>query len=236
MSSSKQETRLDQRRFIWTILPILRRLISVVSTKVHPSLLPDIYAYTPIEGLEEARHAISANCELRFDTIHSSFVEKLSSSRTKDQAFFESINNTASAFNTSLDEEQIETTFIRGGKNITEIVNIGQRLEMFKKSIHKDAIKLENYWREWEEIQNDFIELGVNVFGPEAFGQEITDQKPGGYGRSMELLDLEHKEREAELEEEAEELKGNMLKKMRVSDKVRLPMVLPIDLSALTTS
>lgn len=138
------------------------------------------------------------------------------------------INDTTSTFNAPLNEEQIETTFIRGGKNVTEIVNIGQRLDMFKKSINKDALKLENYWREWEEIQNDFIGLGVDVFGAEAFGQEIGDGQLSGYGRKMDLLDLEQKQREAELLEEAEGLKGSLLKKMRVSDKVGLNLMLLI--------
>ena len=119
-----------------------------------------------------------------------------------------------------LGEEQIETTFTRDGKRVTEIVEIGKRIELFQKSVEKDEAKLKDYWKQWEELQDDFVELGIEVFGPEVFGKAAKEAREKGFRREMELLDREHDARVLELTGEVEDVAEKFLEKMTESEKV----------------
>lgn len=174
-----------------------------------------------LDGIEEARTAIDTELKTSFETVHASFLHKLSESRTRDMAFFESMHVTANFLSAPLGEEQIETTFHRDGKRVTEIVDIGKRIEQFKKSVEKDEMKLKGYWKQWEDLQGEFLELGVEIFGAEAFGEK---EEGGGKGfrMEMELLDLEHNAKVQELTEEVEGIPEKMLEKMKESEKVQI--------------
>lgn len=124
---------------------------------------------------------------------------------------------------TALGEEQIETTFTRDGKRVTEIVEIGRRIEMFKKSVEKDAGKLKGYWAQWEELQGEFMELGAEVYGLEVFGDGEGESREVGYRKEMELMDTEHDVRVQELTSEIAEMSEEVLQKMTESEKVRTP-------------
>jgi hypothetical protein len=119
-----------------------------------------------------------------------------------------------------LGEEKIETTFTREGKRVTEIVEIGKRIELFKKSVEKDEANLKDYWKQWENLQDDFVELGIEVFGPEVFGRAAKEAMEKGFRREMELLDGEHDARVLELTGEVEDVAEEFLEKMRESEKV----------------
>lgn len=94
--------------------------------------------------------------------------------------------------------------------------------------MEKDKKKLETLWAQWEELQNDFIELGVEVIGSEAFaGGKEEEEGDGnvvrvGYKKDMELMNFEHGARVEELAEEVEELRGETLQKAEEAEKVRL--------------
>ena len=147
-----------------------------------------------LDGIEEARAAIDTKLKTSFDTIYEEFKSKLADSRARDVAFFESISATANILCAPLAEEQIETTFTRAGKRVTEIVEIGKRIALFKKSVERDEAKLKDYWKQWEDIQDGFTELGMEIFGPEAFGEAPADGKATdkGFKKEMELLDIDH--------------------------------------------
>lgn len=119
--------------------------------------------------------------------------------------------------------EKIETAISKDGKRITEIVEIGKRVATFKKAIEEEAAKLAEYWKQWDEVQNEYIELGVDVFGPEVFGEDAVGSKGKDhhFKAEMELLDLEHKTRVEEVDEDIEDIGVKILQKMRNSEKVR---------------
>jgi hypothetical protein len=103
-------------------------------------------------------------------------------------------------------------------------VQIGERLALFKKSVEKDTASLSDYWIQWEEMQNDFIELGKEMFGNEAFPNEDNHDEIAkkGYSREMELLGIEYETRANELAEEIEDLRNETLQKTKTSEKVRI--------------
>jgi hypothetical protein len=145
---------------------------------------------------------------------------KLSASRERDIAFFESISATANMLSAPLGDEQIETTFTREGKRVTEVVEIGKRIELFKKSVEKDEAKLKGYWKQWDDLQGDFVELGMEVFGPEVFGADANEARDKGFKKGMELLDVENAAMVEELGAEVEEIVDEYLEKMKESEKV----------------
>jgi phosphopantothenoylcysteine decarboxylase len=102
------------------------------------------------------------------------------------------------------------------------VVEIGNRVSTFKKFVEKEEIKLKESWKHWEDLQNEYIELGVEVFGPEVFGEAAAGLKvrQKGFQREMELLDLEHNARVAEFDEEIEDTGPKFLQKMKASEKV----------------
>lgn len=71
-------------------------------------------------------------------------------------------------------------------------------------------------------MQNEYIELGAEIFGPTAFGGDRTEGKgvEKGFKREMELLDLEHGARVEELAEEVVGISVKILQKMKASEKV----------------
>lgn len=105
---------------------------------------------------------------------------------------------------------------------MTEIVEIGKRIELFKKSVEKDEAKLKGYWKQWDDLQGDLMELGMEVFGPEVFGTAASEARDRGFKKEMELLDVEHDARVQELTAEVEDIAEEYLEKMKESEKVCL--------------
>jgi len=176
----------------------------------------------PPEGIEHARNFIDTSLNGAMAAVRTAFVENLAEHRSSDEAFIASVSAAADTLSAPLAGERIETTFKRDGKRITEVVNIGQRVAQFKKSVEKEEARLKQYWKQWEELQHDFVELGSAVFGDQAFGGNDAVEAKGtesGYRREMELLGLEHNSRGEELLEEIDEIGEKVLLKMRTSEK-----------------
>jgi hypothetical protein len=85
-------------------------------------------------------------------------------------------------------------------------------------------MQLGEYWKQWDEVQNEYLELGVEVFGEKGFGADGNGvaKRDGerGWKREMELLEVEYETRIQELDEEVEGIKEEFLKVMKASEKV----------------
>ena len=165
---------------------------------------------------------MNANAKATFDEVHAALTERLVASKSMDEAFFQLVTKSVSTLSAPLVQEEIETTITKSGKRRIEVVQIGNRVAIFKKNIEKEDAKLKEQWKQWDAIQNEYLELGIEVFGPEVFGEAASGFKLKGKGfkKEMELLDLEHETRIGEFDEEIEEIGAKMLKKMRSSEKV----------------
>jgi len=165
--------------------------------------------------------AIDSKMLKSFNEVHEELTNSFAASRRTDEEFFERLHGSTKALVFPLAEEQIKSTFKRDGKQVTEIVNMGQRITEFKRNIEKDKERLEEQWKQWEELQNEYIELGLDVFGPEAFGDvQEREERGHGYRWEMELTDLEHGARLEEIMAEVAEFKTEGLKKMMKTEKV----------------
>ena len=117
-------------------------------------------------------------------------------------------------------EEQIETTFTRDGKRVTEIVEIGKRIELFKKSVEKEEAKLKEYWKQWEDLQEHLVQFGIEVFGPELSGSAMNEPRKGGFMTEMEALDKGHDVAVGELMDQLQHLADEYVTKMKESEWV----------------
>ncbi|KAH8685974.1 hypothetical protein BGZ60DRAFT_105929 [Tricladium varicosporioides] len=180
------------------------------------------------DGLETARSTMLLATEATFDDVHKGFLDRLAESRASDITFFESAHRTAKTLSAPLVEEQIEIITKVDGKCVTKVIKIGDRLTEFKATIETEEIKLKEYWKQWDDIQAEYVQLGIEVFGEEKFPMDAKDiQKEKGFKKELELLDLEHITQLEELEEEIEGLQPTFLKKIKASEKVSLRRTMP---------
>ncbi|KUJ15665.1 flavo protein [Mollisia scopiformis] len=168
-------------------------------------------------GVNEARMHISTRAKATFTSVHNGFSSKLQAFHGEDTAFLQRVSETAAILSTPLLEEKIETEIRRDGKSVVEIVEIGKRVAAFKALIDSEEAKLKQAWKEWDAVQEEYIELGVDVFGAELFGR--SEAEGAGYKREIELLDLEHETRVEELEEEINEMGSETLKQMKAAEE-----------------
>jgi hypothetical protein len=132
------------------------------------------------------------------------------------------MNEHLSTFAAPLAEEEVETVTKKNGKCVTAIVNIGERMTGFQIIVEDESAKLKELWQQWDDLQNEYLEQGVEVFGPERFGEaaELVKGKGKGFKKEMELISGEFTTVVQELKEDIEDLSAKDLQKMKSSEKV----------------
>jgi len=101
-------------------------------------------------------------------------------------------------------------------------VEIGRRVATLKKLIEKEESRLEELWNQWDDVQNEYIRLGIEVFGPQAFGELAAEHgdMQGGYKKELELLSLEHEANVQALDQEVEEIGAKILQEWKNAERV----------------
>ncbi|TAQ83737.1 hypothetical protein B7494_g7936 [Chlorociboria aeruginascens] len=172
-------------------------------------------------GLEDVRGRISATLISKITDFHGSSMATLDESRASDRVFFRSVSGMMAMFAAPLTEDHIQTTFSMDGKQLIEVVEIGQRVTHFKTSLEKEKTKLEDYWKRWEGIQEEILQLGVGVLGQELL--QVDSRKDAemssGFRKDIGLLDLEHRSRVEELLEDIDGVSTETLLKIKASEK-----------------
>ncbi|TVY43573.1 hypothetical protein LOCC1_G003031 [Lachnellula occidentalis] len=192
-----------------------------------PDLLRDLQATSLLtfrhvqDGIDTARTALFKNTKTTFEDIHTSFTTALTTSREADIAFFQQVSDRAKMLSAPLVEEEISSNFTRAdGKRSRETFVIGEQIQMFKQLLEKEEGKLAEYWSQWEECQDEYVDLGVEVFGAKAFGEDGKGEKGKGWRKEMELREVEHGVVISEVQDEVGEIRGVFLKEMKDSEKV----------------
>ncbi|TVY17655.1 hypothetical protein LARI1_G002850 [Lachnellula arida] len=180
-----------------------------------PNLLLDLQ-----DGIEIARTALLTNTKTTFTDIHASFTTALTTSRKADLAFFQEVSDSAKTLSAPLVDEETSNNFTRAdGKRSRETLVVGEQIEMLKQLLEKEEGRLAEYWSKWEECQDEYVDLGVEVFGAEAFGEDGKGGKEKGWRKEGELREAEHEASVAEVEEEVGEVRRVFLKEMKSSEK-----------------
>lgn len=178
-----------------------------------PDLFEDLQ-----DGIAEARAAIGDRAKATFDDVHAGFIERLSSIQADDEKFLRDAEEAVKTIGGSLEDECVQTSFNVGGKLVKKISKIGDRVAAFNLIIEQEEAKLADLWKKWDDVQDEYRELGIDVFGREAFGIDIPGHDKGFF-KEMKLLGLEHETRVDELDEEIEGIGMDIMKKIKASEK-----------------
>ncbi|KAM3072249.1 hypothetical protein ACMFMG_009065 [Clarireedia jacksonii] len=170
-------------------------------------------------SLEGAREHILRSGEEGFDNVHQKLVQRLDAGRVKDKAFLEKVSGVAEILSAPMADEKVETTVLKNGKRVVQIVEIGKRIADFKKNIGNEEEKLDDYWKRYELLQLEFEELGVQVLGARALKVAEDKYDEEGYRHEVDLLEKEHCTKMEEIMEELGEIGDEAIKKMRASEK-----------------
>lgn len=113
-----------------------------------------------LDGINAARTHLSTQAKETFTSIHGELNAKLEAIHEEDTAFMQHVSEVATKLSTPLVGEKIETVIRRDGKKVVEVVEIGKRVEAFKELIEREEEKLKQAWKEWDEVQEEYIQLG----------------------------------------------------------------------------
>ncbi|ESZ97554.1 hypothetical protein SBOR_2101 [Sclerotinia borealis F-4128] len=192
---------------------------SQISKHVHvvePSSEPDNLTVAFHESLEEARTHILNTGKAAFDEVHAVLIQKLADKKAKDRSFLENNFNNATALGAPLAGEKIQTTVQHKNRRVSEIVEIGKQVDHFNQTIEDEEKKLEEYWKQYESLQSEFVKLAAQVFGGEAVGECDEDE---GYRNDIKLLDTQYATQINTLLEGVNEVGDEAIKKMKASEK-----------------
>ena len=129
-------------------------------------------------------------------TTHETFSKAISKIHAADEKFMSNMNEHLTAMSEPLAGEKVEIERKTSDGNAkTEIVEIGVRMTEFTKMVETEEKKLKDYWKLLEEMQDEYFQIGVEVFGEDRFGGDsmamAANLKEAGFKKGMELLDGE---------------------------------------------
>lgn len=174
------------------------------------------------DGIDEAQTAISDHTTKTFQEIQNQLQKRIEATKKEDEAFLKQISNTIELLDAPLSEERLEMNLRRGDKNEIKVVLMCDLVEKFKKLVDKEEAKLHHLWHQWDDIQDEYIELGIEVFGPRVFGELADEYRglQGGYKNELESLDAEHHAKVEELDAEIAAIGTKIMQKWKASEKV----------------
>ncbi|KAG4029419.1 hypothetical protein MFRU_016g01720 [Monilinia fructicola] len=183
---------------------------------VEPSPEPDNLASALQESLEGARTQILSAGKTAFDEAYKVLIKKLVDQKAKDHSFLENVVQDSRALGSSLLAERVQTMVQCKSQRVSEVVEIGKRIDQFKQIIESEKDKLEAYWTQYQKLQADFILFLAQIVG----GAPLEEKEPSeGYRVDMRLLDAEHATEKQALLEEVDEVGHEAIKKMKASEK-----------------
>lgn len=134
-----------------------------------------------------------------------------------------SVTAAAASLRAPLVDEQVEIVINNAGKRVKHTVTLGKRVDSFKSFIAEEKANLKDLWSQWSSIQDEYNQLGVEVFGIEGLGDSPSSEVPrdvNGFKKEMEELDLQHNSAVEELNEEIGELGMKSLMRLKSAEKV----------------
>ncbi|MCJ1389226.1 hypothetical protein MMC18_002082 [Xylographa bjoerkii] len=174
-----------------------------------------------------SRAQILENAAAAIDSTHHILLERLASTSASSANFIEEAKAVKDELTKPLAQETLQ---FRGpdGKP-TGTATLGDRMRTLKKRIAKEEQELDTLWKEWADVQQLIIGVGVEMLGFDAvaaLGAQPSGTLKGGPS-SVESIKIaeEIKTEKEKLSEEIESLSAGLIKKMYASEKVG---ILPI--------
>lgn len=180
-----------------------------------------------LDALTEASNALEEKFNHSFNNIYSSFMDTMDGSGAQDDAFVNTLTDAMDMLALPLHDEAVEATFTTDDGNVkaAKIIEIGERMDVFKNSIAKDRDHLCTYWNEWEAIQDEFIRLGVSVFGSESFASRedaaaVADLMGANFLRDMLTVNHEYSALFNDMAEQIADIGAGLVEEVEAAEHV----------------
>ncbi|KAI1003781.1 hypothetical protein K3495_g4430 [Podosphaera aphanis] len=170
------------------------------------------------DELGEVGDILNENAESSFDEALAAHLKNVMSIKLEDEKFFEVVSQAASRLGMPLTAGLVEVDIVKSNQRISQTIKISDSIIRFKDLLQREQERLESYWSKWDEIQNQYLELGIQVFGSLSFGEERAAPEHG-FKKEMELIDLENMAKVAEFEQEIDDLGHEAFEHMQKSEK-----------------
>ncbi|KAL3424338.1 hypothetical protein PVAG01_03619 [Phlyctema vagabunda] len=181
------------------------------------------------EGLVHAHDHIESYTKQSLDQIRQTYEAKLNETHLSTAPLLDFVAKNYSELNLPLAQEKVQTTFKnQSGDKVPKIEEIGVRVNAFKKLVDREINKLNEYWKQWDEVQRQFHELGGSILVEKELTAGLsTEPKPvdASFNHAMELIDTEHETNVQETLEDIKALGLNMVDKLKKSEMVRFSVV-----------
>ncbi|KHJ32715.1 hypothetical protein EV44_g4506 [Erysiphe necator] len=172
-------------------------------------------------GCEIVRNAVGT-----FDEVLDLNLKNLATIKEKDQRFKDFISEAISKLVAPLISRQGELKIstnhsdsrISSDINTSATTTATYNIANYKQVVDAELKNLKNYWKQWEDIHDEYLALGIEIFGSQSCNDNSVRQQKG-FKDEMELLQLHQKTKIIELENEIEKLGTHVLQKMRKSEK-----------------
>ncbi|MCJ1435498.1 hypothetical protein MMC27_004872 [Xylographa pallens] len=174
------------------------------------------------ENIELSRVQIFENATAAIESTHHILLERLASTSASSANFIEEAKAVRDDLTKPLAQETLQ---FRGpdGKP-TGTASLGDRMRTFKKRIVKEEKELETLWKDWAEVQQFILAVGVKVLGSEAItalGSPVSG-KLGRGSDNIETIEIANEimtEKE-NLGQEINSWSAGLVEKMYASEKV----------------
>lgn len=165
--------------------------------------------------MSEVGNDIAKDGLCTFDEALSLNLRILDSVKKEDQKATEMISTAITMLTTPL---SLEPENVDNSDSDPHTQNSSNFIANYVQKIKIEQENLEKCWKQWYDIQNEYTELYIDVFGQESSGQSATHHE-SKFKSKMEMLDLEKTSEIADFEEEINRLSVQTLQKMRKSEK-----------------
>ncbi|RKF49714.1 hypothetical protein GcM3_223013 [Golovinomyces cichoracearum] len=167
------------------------------------------------DQMSEVGNDIAKDGLCTFDEALSLHLRILDSVKKEDQKATEMISTAITMLTTPL---SLEPENVDNSDSDPHTQTSSNFIAKYVRKIKIEQENLEKCWKQWYDIQNEYTQLYIDVFGQESSGQSVTHHESKFKSR-MEMLDLEKTSDIADFEEEINRLSVQTLQKMRKSEK-----------------
>lgn len=173
------------------------------------------------DSVSDARNVTVAEGKAKVSKAYAHLSSLVDALEIKDQTFKDSVAADAKELFQPLDEEKVETLRpdYRDGSQIKETVIISKRLAALKTTVEQGKRGLELHWAEWEQVQREILELGIEVLGHEAFPQQALRDGRRYNISQAEMIESDFAKKLEEIEQKAGGISKEFIDRMEASEK-----------------
>jgi hypothetical protein len=116
---------------------------------------------TVLGGIDQSRASLYHQAKEMFDDIATIFDQELRKTTTCNNDFLNCLRQESNTLQASLFTERVETLIKTDGRLITNVSEIGERVEDFMRISRQEMLNLNKCWGEWEILQDEYLRLGM---------------------------------------------------------------------------